>query len=76
MTYKELTNGRNGILLVNLKYQQAGHTHGSFTQFHFHDGVHALSVRESSFHDLHITSSFFRDPVESCHGSARVKCFG
>ena len=28
MIYKGLPNGRNGILWVNLKYQQAGHTHG------------------------------------------------
>jgi len=42
---------------------------GPFTQFHFHDGVHVLSVHERNFHDLHITSSFFHDPVESCHGS-------
>jgi len=81
MIYKGLPNGRNGILLVDLKYQQAGHMVyqmqlGPFTQFHFQDGVHVLSVRERNFHDLHITSSFFfHDPVESCHDSVKVKCF-
>ena len=33
MVYKELPNKRNGILLVNLKYQEAGHTHGTANAF-------------------------------------------
>jgi len=28
---------------------------GPFTQFHFHDGVHVLSLRERIFYGLHIT---------------------